>query len=167
MIVTRFAPSPTGLLHLGHAYSALFAWRRARVAGGRFLLRIEDIDQAAAARNSPRHPRRPRLVRARLGRRGAVAVGASRGLSRRARPARSDGGDLSLLLHGRLASDIARALRAARAARTALSRHLPRAPLVRAGLASRPGAPFALRLDASKALARTGALTGSTRQRAG
>jgi glutamyl-Q tRNA(Asp) synthetase len=44
--VTRFAPSPTGLLHLGHAYSALFAWHRAREAGGRFLLRIEDIDTA-------------------------------------------------------------------------------------------------------------------------
>ncbi len=46
MIVTRFAPSPTGLLHLGHAYSALFAWRAAREARGRFLLRIEDIDAA-------------------------------------------------------------------------------------------------------------------------
>ncbi len=44
MIVTRFAPSPTGLLHLGHAFSALFAWRRAREARGRFLLRLEDID---------------------------------------------------------------------------------------------------------------------------
>jgi glutamyl-Q tRNA(Asp) synthetase len=43
-IVTRFAPSPTGYLHLGHACSALIAWRRAREAGGRFLLRIEDID---------------------------------------------------------------------------------------------------------------------------
>ena len=43
-IVTRFAPSPTGFLHLGHAHSAVFAWRRAREAGGRFLLRIEDID---------------------------------------------------------------------------------------------------------------------------
>jgi len=43
-IVTRFAPSPTGYLHLGHAWSALVAWRRARDAGGRFLLRIEDID---------------------------------------------------------------------------------------------------------------------------
>ncbi len=43
-IVTRFAPSPTGYLHLGHALSALTAWRRARQAGGRFLLRIEDID---------------------------------------------------------------------------------------------------------------------------
>src|SRR5579863_200219 len=43
-IVTRFAPSPTGLLHLGHAYSGLIGWRAARDAGGRFLLRIEDID---------------------------------------------------------------------------------------------------------------------------
>ncbi|MDR3536468.1 MAG: tRNA glutamyl-Q(34) synthetase GluQRS [Acetobacteraceae bacterium] len=43
-IVTRFAPSPTGYLHLGHAASALFAWRQAREAGGRFLLRLEDID---------------------------------------------------------------------------------------------------------------------------
>lgn len=43
-IVTRFAPSPTGRLHIGHAYAALFAYRRAREAGGRFLLRIEDID---------------------------------------------------------------------------------------------------------------------------
>jgi glutamyl-Q tRNA(Asp) synthetase len=45
-IVTRFAPSPTGYLHLGHACSAWIAWRRARAAGGRFLLRIEDIDPA-------------------------------------------------------------------------------------------------------------------------
>jgi glutamyl-Q tRNA(Asp) synthetase len=43
-VVTRFAPSPTGFLHLGHAYAALTAWRRAREAGGRFLLRLEDID---------------------------------------------------------------------------------------------------------------------------
>lgn len=41
---TRFAPSPTGRLHLGHAYSALVAWDLARASGGRFLLRIEDID---------------------------------------------------------------------------------------------------------------------------
>jgi len=43
-IVSRFAPSPTGLLHLGHAWSAIAAHDRARQAGGRFLLRIEDID---------------------------------------------------------------------------------------------------------------------------
>ena len=45
-VVTRFAPSPTGYLHLGHAHSVLFGWRAARAAGGRFLLRIEDIDGA-------------------------------------------------------------------------------------------------------------------------
>jgi glutamyl-Q tRNA(Asp) synthetase len=43
-LTTRFAPSPTGFLHLGHSYSALIAWRRARAGGGRFLLRLEDID---------------------------------------------------------------------------------------------------------------------------
>ncbi len=41
---TRFAPSPTGYLHLGHAFSAVLAHDHARAAGGRFLLRIEDID---------------------------------------------------------------------------------------------------------------------------
>jgi glutamyl-Q tRNA(Asp) synthetase len=44
MTITRFAPSPTGYLHLGHAFSAFDAWHRARQAGGRFLLRLEDID---------------------------------------------------------------------------------------------------------------------------
>ena len=43
-IVTRFAPSPNGPLHLGHAWSAVVAHDLAKVAGGRFLLRIEDID---------------------------------------------------------------------------------------------------------------------------
>jgi len=45
-LVTRFAPSPTGLLHLGHAFSALTAANLAHAANGRFLLRIEDIDTA-------------------------------------------------------------------------------------------------------------------------
>ena len=44
--VTRFAPSPTGPLHLGHAYSALLAHDMARAEGGTFLLRIEDIDRS-------------------------------------------------------------------------------------------------------------------------
>ncbi|NVN88118.1 MAG: tRNA glutamyl-Q(34) synthetase GluQRS [Rhodopseudomonas sp.] len=44
--VFRFAPSPNGLLHLGHAYSALLNFDSARAAGGRLLLRIEDIDTA-------------------------------------------------------------------------------------------------------------------------
>jgi len=45
MIVTRFAPSPTGYLHLGHVRSAWEGWHAARAVGGRFLLRIEDIDR--------------------------------------------------------------------------------------------------------------------------
>jgi glutamyl-Q tRNA(Asp) synthetase len=43
-MLTRFAPSPTGELHLGHAYSAVLAHHAARGAGGRFLIRIDDID---------------------------------------------------------------------------------------------------------------------------
>ncbi len=52
MLTTRFAPSPTGALHLGHAFSALWAHDVARAAGGRFLLRIEDID---GTRSRPEH----------------------------------------------------------------------------------------------------------------
>ena len=47
-VVTRFAPSPTGPLHLGSAYAAWFAWNAAKEAGGKFLLRIEDLDQGRA-----------------------------------------------------------------------------------------------------------------------
>ena len=45
MIITRFAPSPSGRLHLGHAYSAAIGHARAREAAGKFQLRIEDLDQ--------------------------------------------------------------------------------------------------------------------------
>lgn len=44
MTTTRFAPSPSGRLHLGHAYSAILGHRAARAGGGAFLLRIEDLD---------------------------------------------------------------------------------------------------------------------------
>ena len=44
MIISRFAPSPTGFLHLGHAYSALLAFQLAKTSNGLFKLRIEDID---------------------------------------------------------------------------------------------------------------------------
>src|SRR5688572_23959601 len=50
--VFRFAPSPNGELHLGHALSALIGYEQAKAAGGRFLLRIEDID---AVRIRPEH----------------------------------------------------------------------------------------------------------------
>jgi glutamyl-tRNA synthetase len=45
MIVTRFAPSPTGMLHIGGVRTALFSWLQARRHGGRFILRIEDTDR--------------------------------------------------------------------------------------------------------------------------
>ena len=45
-VVTRFAPSPTGALHIGGARTALFNWLYARGRGGKFLLRIEDTDRA-------------------------------------------------------------------------------------------------------------------------
>src|SRR5215207_6422493 len=50
MIRTRFAPSPTGFLHIGGARTALFAWAYARRHGGQFILRIEDTD---VARSTP------------------------------------------------------------------------------------------------------------------
>jgi glutamyl-Q tRNA(Asp) synthetase len=49
-VVTRFAPSPTGYLHLGHVRSASEGWRAARQVGGRFLLRIEDVDHTRCRR---------------------------------------------------------------------------------------------------------------------
>ena len=45
MVAVRFAPSPTGYLHIGGARTALFNWMYARAVGGRFLLRIEDTDR--------------------------------------------------------------------------------------------------------------------------
>ena len=50
MIRTRFAPSPTGFLHIGGARTALFSWAFARHHGGKFVLRIEDTD---VARSTP------------------------------------------------------------------------------------------------------------------
>ena len=44
-VVTRFAPSPTGFLHIGGARTALFNWLYAKATGGQFLLRIEDTDR--------------------------------------------------------------------------------------------------------------------------
>ncbi|HEU0222966.1 MAG TPA: glutamate--tRNA ligase family protein, partial [Paracoccaceae bacterium] len=45
MIVTRFAPSPTGYLHVGNLRAALFSWALARKAGGIFILRLDDTDR--------------------------------------------------------------------------------------------------------------------------
>jgi len=51
-VVTRFAPSPTGFLHIGGARAALFNWLYARHHGGRFLLRIEDTDRARSTQGA-------------------------------------------------------------------------------------------------------------------
>jgi glutamyl-tRNA synthetase len=53
-IVTRFAPSPTGYLHVGGARTALFNWLLARNTGGTFLLRIEDTDLARSTEDAVR-----------------------------------------------------------------------------------------------------------------
>ncbi len=53
-IVTRFAPSPTGYLHIGGARTALFNWLYARAKGGKFLLRIEDTDRARSTEDATR-----------------------------------------------------------------------------------------------------------------
>ena len=53
-IVTRFAPSPTGFLHIGGARTALFNWLLARGAGGKFLLRIEDTDRVRSIEEATR-----------------------------------------------------------------------------------------------------------------
>lgn len=64
--VTRFAPSPTGYLHVGHALSAILAHDRARAADGRFLLRVEDIDHTRS---------RPEFVAAILADLAALGLG--------------------------------------------------------------------------------------------
>ena len=52
MIRTRFAPSPTGYLHIGGARTALFCWAYARRHGGKFILRVEDTDQERSTQES-------------------------------------------------------------------------------------------------------------------
>ena len=125
MIVTRFAPSPTGRLHLGHAYSAALGHARARESGGKFRLRIEDLDQT---RCQPEFVDgiyedlrwlgldwdEPVLVQ-------SQRTAAIPGRARRAEGARPR---LRLLLHARRHRAVAD--RAAWRCRDLLSRHLPR-----------------------------------------
>ena len=54
-VVTRFAPSPTGELHIGGARTALFAWAFARRHSGRLILRMEDTDRARSSEESATH----------------------------------------------------------------------------------------------------------------
>ncbi len=51
-VITRFAPSPTGYLHIGGARTALFSWLFARNRGGKFILRIEDTDMERSTQES-------------------------------------------------------------------------------------------------------------------
>ena len=83
-VVTRFAPSPTGFLHIGGARTALFNWLYARHTGGKMLLRIEDTDRERSTEPAVAgDPRRPRLARPRLGRRaGARSSRAPRATAR-------------------------------------------------------------------------------------
>src|SRR5262249_60679820 len=53
-VVTRFAPSPTGMLHVGGVRTALFSWLYARHTGGRFLLRVEDTDRERSTEEAVR-----------------------------------------------------------------------------------------------------------------
>ena len=56
MIRTRFAPSPNGSLHLGHAWAAIVAHDLARTRGGEFLVRVEDIEHCDAGLTAERIP---------------------------------------------------------------------------------------------------------------
>ena len=74
-VVTRFAPSPTGFLHIGGARTALFNWLYRPRHGGKILLRIEDTDRERSTEAAiAGDPRRPALARPRLGRRRRLPV---------------------------------------------------------------------------------------------
>ncbi|NWH07592.1 MAG: tRNA glutamyl-Q(34) synthetase GluQRS [Alphaproteobacteria bacterium] len=159
---TRFAPSPTGRLHIGHAYAALYADKWATITGGRFLLRIEDIDETRARKEFEE---------------GITGDLAWLGL-RWETPVRrqSEHFDEYAAALGRLK---ARGLlyrcfctRADLAAQAAAIGHAPHGPqLLRypgtcralsdgeANARAASGAPFALRLDGARALQESGSLT--------
>ena len=105
-VVTRFAPSPTGFLHIGGARTALFNWLFARHHGGRYLLRIEDTDRARSTEAAIQ------AILDSLGWLGLLGdelpIFQSQRSERHAEVARQllDAGRLSLLLHaGRAAGD--------------------------------------------------------------
>ena len=167
-ITTRFAPSPTGRLHLGHAYAALFAERAARAAGGRFLLRIEDID---ATRCRPEFEQAITDDLAWLGLRWETPV-------RRQSEHMADYAAAIETLKAQglvypcfctraeIRSEIARAGAAPHGSEGPLypgtCRHLGEAERAQRADA---GAPYALRLDVAKALRKTGPLAWTDRER--
>ena len=74
---TRFAPSPTGSLHVGGARTALFNWLVARQLGGKFVLRVEDTDQVRAGDGQRRRPRCTRATKDPVVHTGAGAAAAA------------------------------------------------------------------------------------------
>ena len=124
----RYAPSPTGTLHLGNLRTALLAWLFARSAGGRFLVRMEDLDpgrvRAGLAEQQLEDLRRDRT---RLGRAGGVPVARAARSTTDARRAPARGGPaVRVLLHA--GRDPRRRVGAARAAAGGrLPRHVPAA----------------------------------------
>ncbi|MGH7089954.1 MAG: tRNA glutamyl-Q(34) synthetase GluQRS [Stellaceae bacterium] len=161
MLVTRFAPSPAGLLHLGHAYAALFAWRRAREASGRFLLRLEDID-ATRCREEFAAGILEDLAWLGLDWDGPVRRQSQHLDEYRAALARLDAMGLiypCFCTRAEIRAEIARAERAPQGPEGPLYPGTCRA-LLAAERAERiaSGAPYALRLDVARAAERTGAL---------
>ncbi len=166
--VTRFAPSPTGRLHIGHAYSALFSAAAAREAGGRFLLRIEDIDRGRC------RPEFEAAILEDLGWLGLEWEAPMRRQSehmaayRQALDALEDQGLLYPCFCTR------KELRA-EAANATLAPHGPDGPLYSGICRALPqsardeqidaGTPYALRLDMNAAAARIGALSLRDRER--
>ena len=149
MTVTRFAPSPNGPLHLGHAYAAVVAHDLAQARGGRFLLRIEDIDGARS---------RPELAdafRADLAWLGLVWEEVP---AQSHRTADYERAAATLAAMGLLYP--CRCTRAEIAARaTAQGPDGPVYPGTCRGAAFAPGEAVAWRLDVAEALCRTGPLT--------
>jgi len=152
-VATRFAPSPTGHLHLGSAYAALAAWRRARAAGGLFLLRLEDIDTSRC------RPDFAASIIEDMAWLGLAWDGPVRVQTRHL--AEYDAALATLSARGLLyrcfctRSDIARAATAPHGpdgpVYPGTCRHLP--------ADANPGQPHALRLDMARALAETGPLS--------
>jgi glutamyl-Q tRNA(Asp) synthetase len=167
-VTTRFAPSPTGRLHLGHAYAALFAERAAREASGRFLLRIEDIDAARC---------RPEFEQAIYDDLSWLGLSWETPVRRQsAHMAEYAAAIETLKAHGlvypcfctraEIRAEVARAGAAPHGSEgppyPGTCRHLSEAERARR---ADGGTPYALRLDVAKALARTGPLAWIDRER--
>ena len=156
MTTTRFAPSPNGSLHLGHAFSAIVAHDLAVARGGRFVLRIEDID---GARSRPELADEFREDLAWLGLQWTEVPPQSARLARYAAAAERLRGEGLLYPCTCTRAQIA-------AAAATLGPEGPVYPGTCRHRAVDPGEPAAWRLDIAKALARTGALEW-TDERAG